>query len=131
MQLIEFGAPLEMFVDSDVELRRTGNPRAQLFAFENPGRFVLDSFADHDLTADVHEIEHAAHRVAGGCVGCFLVAASEPAQRIQRGGFCCAHKIEFDDALDVLVILFRQSQSHGASIFTHLARDDKRGRRNS
>jgi len=57
MQLIEFGAPLE-----------------------NSGRFVFDPFANHDFAADVHEVEHAAHRVAGGRVGCFLVAAPEPAE---------------------------------------------------
>src|SRR5213080_3848722 len=32
---------------------------------------------------------------------------------------CRAHKIELDDALDVLIILFQQSESHGAIRFTH------------
>ena len=131
---MEFGAPLEMLVVPsigsmrDIELRRTWNPRAELFAFENSRRIVLDAFADHDLAADVHQIEHAAHGVAGGCVRRFLVAAPEPAQRIQRRRFRRAHKIELDDALDVVIILFWQSQSHGASIFTHLARNDKTSR---
>ena len=56
-------------IDRDVELRRSGQPGAELFAFENSGRVVLDPFADHDFAADVHEIEHAAHRVAGGGIG--------------------------------------------------------------
>src|SRR5438874_2593748 len=32
---------------------------------------------------------------------------------------CRAHKIELDDALDVSIILFQQSESHGAIRFTH------------
>ena len=108
-----------------MKLRRTGNPRPELFAFKNAGRFVLDSFADDDFAADVHQIEHAAHGVAGCRVGRFLVTASEPAQRIQCRGFRRAHKIQLDDSLDVLIILFRQSQSHGSLIFTQVARDDK------
>src|SRR5216117_34000 len=112
-------------IDRDIELRRTWNPGAELFAFENSGRVILDSLADHDFAADVHEIEHAAHRVAGSCVGCFLVAPTKPAQRIQCGSLGGANKVELDDALDVPIILFWQSQSHEASIFTHVARDDK------
>src|SRR4030095_6376275 len=34
-------------------------------------------------------------------------------------------KIQLDDTLNVLIILFRQSQSHGSLIFTQVARDDK------
>src|SRR4029077_1888764 len=113
------------WVDGDVELRRTGHPRAQLFAFENTWRVVLDSFANDDFAADVHQIEHAAHGVAGCRVGRFLVTASEPSERIQGSGFRRARKIQLDDSLDVLVISFRQSQSHGALIFTQVARDDK------
>src|SRR4029077_14975475 len=75
------------WVDGDVELRRTGDPRAQLFAFENTWRVVLDSFANDDFAADVHQIEHAAHGVAGCRVGRFLVTASEPSERIQGSGF--------------------------------------------
>jgi len=77
-----------------------------LFAFENARRIVLDAFADDDLAADVHEIEHAAHGVAGGSVRRFLVASPEPAQRIERRRFRRAHKIELNDALDILIILF-------------------------
>ena len=54
-------------------------------------------------------IEHAVHRVA----------------RRRIGRFRRPHKIELHDALDVLIILFRQSQSHGVSIFTHLVHYDK------
>ncbi len=112
-------------IHSDVKHRRARDPRAQLFPFENARRFVLHPFANDDLAADVHQIEHAAHGVARRGVGGLLVAAPEPAQRIQRRRFGRAHKIELDDALDVLVILFLQSQSHGAFIFTQFARDDK------
>ena len=104
---------------------RAGNPSPELFAFENSRRFVLHSFANNDLAADVHEIEHAAHGVARGSVRCFLVTAPQPSQRVQRGRFRSTHKIELNHALDVLIILFRQSQSHGVSSFTHLPRDDK------
>ena len=94
------------WIDGDVKLRRTGNPCSKLFTFENTGCFVLDSFANDDFAADVHEIEHAAHGVAGRCVGGFLVAAPEPSERIQGSGFRRAHKIQLDDSLDVLVISF-------------------------
>src|SRR4029077_13685210 len=58
-------------------------------------------------------------------IGCFLVGAPQPAQRVPRCCFSCANKIQLDDALHVLIILFRQSQSHGSLIFTQVARDDK------
>src|SRR5205823_944923 len=118
----DVGCPID-WIDGDIELRRTWNPGAELFAFENARRFVLDSLTDHDFAADVHQIEHAAHRVAGSCVGCFLVAPTKPAQRIQCSRLGGANKIELNDSLDVPIILFWQSQSHEASIFTHLARD--------
>src|SRR5262249_31668965 len=102
------------WIDRDVKLRRTGIPRAELFAFENARRFILDSFTDHDFAADVYEIEHAAHRVASSRIGCFLIATTEPTKGIERRGFGRAHKIDLNDALDVLIILFRQSQSHEA-----------------
>ncbi len=43
-----------------------------------------------------------------------MFSNSEPAQGVQRRRFRRAHKIELDNALDVLIILFWQSQSHGA-----------------
>jgi hypothetical protein len=43
----------------------------------------------------------------------------------KRRGFSRAHKINLNDAFDILIILFRQSQSHGSLIFTQVARDDK------
>src|SRR4029077_1892730 len=103
-------------------------PRAEVFAFENTGRVILDSFADHDFAADLHEIEHAADSVARCRIRCFLVAASEPPQRVQRCCFSCTHKIQLDDALDVLIILLRQSQSHGSLIFTQVEREYKTSR---
>ena len=63
-----------------MKLRRTGNPRPEMFAFKNAGRFVLDAFANDDFAANIHEIEHAAHGVAGRRIGRFLVAAPEPPQ---------------------------------------------------
>ncbi len=92
-------------IERDVELRRARQPHPELFAFENTGRVVLDPFADHDFAADVHEVEHPADRVAGGVVGFFFFAAAEPGKGIERGGFRCADEIEFDDALDVVVVL--------------------------
>ena len=83
MQLIEFGMPFEMLVVPsigsmrDVERRRAGHPGAELFAFENPGRVVLDSLADHDFATDVHEIEHSTHRVTGRLIRFFLFAATQ------------------------------------------------------
>ena len=47
-----------------------------MFAFENSRRVIFDPFADHDFAADVHEVEHAAHCVAGRRVGFFLFAAA-------------------------------------------------------
>ena len=84
-----------------------GQPHAELFAFENSGRVILDPFADHDFAADVHKIEHPADRVAGGGVGFFFFAAAEPGEGVQRGGFGRPNEIEFDDALDVVVVRVR------------------------
>ena len=58
-------------------------------------------------------------------------AASLSPRPSQRSEFRAAasvarDKIQLDDSLDVLVISFRQSQSHGALIFTQVARDDKK-----
>src|SRR5262249_36782812 len=114
------------WIDGDMKFRRTGIPGAEMFAFENARRVILDSLTDHYFAADVDKIEHAADGVARCRVRCFLVAAPEPAQRVQRRRFGSAHKIQFNDAFDVLIILFRQSQSHGTTIFTQVARDDKR-----
>ena len=100
-------------IDGDIERRRARNPGAELFAFENSRRIVLDPFADDYLAADVHQIEHAAHGVARSRVGRFLVAASEPAQRIKRGRFGRAHEIELNNALDVVVTYFRQPMHDG------------------
>ena len=92
-------------VERDVELRRAREPRAELFAFENARCVVLDPFADHDLAADVHQVEHPANGIAGRRVGFFLFAAAEPVEGIERGGLRGPDEIEFDDPLDVVVIL--------------------------
>jgi hypothetical protein len=107
MQLIEFGAPLEMLVVPSIGSMAMSNwnPGAELFAFENARCLVLDSFADHDFAANVHQIEHAAHRVARSRVGCFLIAPTKPAQRVEGCRFRRAHKIELNDALDVMIML--------------------------
>ena len=62
-------------IERDVERRRPGHPCAELFAFENAGRIILDPLADDDFAADVHKIEHAPHRIARGFVRFFLFAA--------------------------------------------------------
>jgi hypothetical protein len=51
-----------------------------LLAFKNARRVVLDPFTDDDLAADVHEIEHPAHRVARRLVRFFFFTAPEPGQ---------------------------------------------------
>ena len=61
-------------VERDVELRRAREPHPELLALENTWGVVLDPFADHDLAADVHKVEHPADRVAGGGIGFFLFA---------------------------------------------------------
>ena len=58
-------------------------------------------------------------------------SASSSPRPSQRNEFSAAasvamHKIQLDDALNVVIILFRQSQSHGSLIFTQVARDDKK-----
>ena len=113
-------------VDRDIELRRTRKPRAELFAFKNSRRVVLDSFADDDFAADVHQVEHAAHGVAGGGVGFFLFAAAEPAQRVQRSRFSRPDKVELNDALDVGIILFWQARHGEALRLAHGPANDKR-----
>ena len=102
-------------IDRDIELGCAREPGAELLAFKNSGGVVFDSFADHHFTADVHQIEHAAHGIARRCVGGFLVAAPEPAQRIEGGRFGRAHEIELNDPLDVVIIYFRQPMHDGRS----------------
>src|SRR5207244_6742936 len=102
-------------IDRNVELRRARNPGAELFAFKNTGGFVFDSFADDDFAANVHQIEHTAHRIARRRIGRFFVAASEPSERIERSGFGGAHEIELNDAFDVVITYFRQPMHDGRS----------------
>src|SRR5262249_21395751 len=123
--LRNIGRPIDG-IDCDIELGGSWHPRPKLFAFKDARCFVFHSLTDDDFAADVHKFEHAAHGVAGRRVCRFLVTAPEPAQRVQRRGFSRAHEIELNDSLDVLIILFRQSQSHGALIFTQVAHDDKK-----
>ena len=117
MQLIEFGAPLEMLVVPSIgssAMSNGGEPGSQVPScspLKMPGRVVLDPFADHDLAADVHEIEHPAHRVAGRRIRLFLFAAPEPVQGIQRRRLGRAHEVEFNDALDVVIVLRCASSS--------------------
>ena len=88
MQVIEFGAPLAMLVVPSIgssAMSNCGAPGSHIPScspLKMPGRVVLDSFADHDFAADVHEIEHPADRVAGGGVGFFLFAAAEPGKAL-------------------------------------------------
>ena len=110
--------------DEKASLRR--RPCAELFAFENSRRVVLDSIADNNFAADVHEIEHAAHGVAGCRVRCLLVATPQPAQRIEGRRFRRADKIELNDAFDIVIFLFRQAVRHGRIRFTQVVRNDKR-----
>src|SRR5436305_14981575 len=109
-----------------MKFRRTGIPGAEMFAFKNARRVILDSFTDYHFAANVDEVEHAADGVTCCLIRCFLVAASEPAQGVQRCCFSCTDKIQLDDSLDVPIILFRQSQSHGSLIFTQLDLNDKK-----
>jgi hypothetical protein len=82
-----------------------------LFAFKNARGVVLDSLADHDFAANIHEVEHAADRIAGRGIGLFLFAAPEPGQGIERRCLRRPNEIQFDDSLDVVVILLWNS--HG------------------
>ncbi len=100
-------------INCNIELRRAGQPGAELFALENSGGVVLYAFADHDLAANVHEIEHSAHRVAGGGIGGFLVAAAKPAERVQRRGLSRADEIELNNAFDVVITDFWEAMHDG------------------
>src|SRR5205814_2863188 len=104
--------------------RRAGKPGAELFAFKNSGRVVFDPFTDHDFAANVHEVEHAAHRVAGGRVGGFLVSAAEPTERIQRRGFGRADEIELNDAFDVVITDFWEAMHERANFPTSRRNDN-------
>ncbi len=110
-QQMEFGAPLAMLVVPSMgssamsNFTRARPPRAEVFALEDARRVVLDALADDDLAADVDEVEHPADGVAGGLVGEFLFALAEPLDGVERGGLRRAHEIEFDDALDIVVML--------------------------
>ena len=84
---------------------RARPPRAEVFALEDARGLVLDPLADDDLAADVDEVEHPAHGVAGGLVGEFFFSLAEPLDRVERGGLGRAHEVELDDALDVIVLL--------------------------
>ena len=72
-----------------------------MVAEKNSRRVVLLPFADDDITADVHKIEHAVNRIASRAVRLFLFPATEPRDGIERGIFRCAHEFEFDRALGV------------------------------
>jgi len=80
MQLIEFGAPLEMLVVPSIgsmAISNCGEPGIQV---PSCSPLKMPGASNDDFAADIHQIEHAAHGVAGSRVGRFLVAASEPAQ---------------------------------------------------
>src|SRR6266704_3263819 len=95
----------------------TGEPGAELLALKNSGRFILDALTNHDFAANVHQIEHAAHRVAGGRIGGFFVAAPEPSERIECRRFRRADKVELNDAFDVVVTDLRKTMHCGALSF--------------
>ena len=50
-------------------------------------RFVLLALADDDNPVDADRSEHVAHRVDGGLVGGFLVAAADPSSGAEGRGF--------------------------------------------
>ena len=89
-------------IERDVIVRRAFDPGADAFPFEDAGRVVLDALTDHDLAADVHQIEHAAHGIAGGGIGGFLVTFADPLHDIERCDFRSAEKVKFEEPLHVI-----------------------------
>src|SRR5262249_52702495 len=88
-------------VQRDVEAGRAGLPVADAFALEQTGGVVLDALADNNLTAHVHQIEHAADGVARRGIGGFLVALADPLHAVERRDLRRAEKIELKQALNV------------------------------
>jgi len=88
-------------VERDIETRGADPPRAELLAEKNARRVVLDAFADHDFSGDIHEIEHTVDRVASRRVRRFLLSATKPMDDIERRIFRRTHKLKFDRPLGV------------------------------
>ena len=84
-------------VDRDVDLRAVAV--ADLLAVVEHRRLVLLALADHDDAAHLHAVEDGAHRVDGGLVGGFLLAATDPASRSHRTGLGDAHELQRDVAI--------------------------------
>ena len=107
MQLMAFGRPRPTFVVPSTGSRAISNrgasaaPGADAFALEQPRRLVLDALADDDFAANIHQIEHAANRIAGRGIGGFLIPLADPLHAIEGGNFRGAKKIELVQALNV------------------------------
>jgi hypothetical protein len=80
-----------------------------VFSLKDSRGVILDPFADHHFSANVHEVEHPADRIAGRCVGLLLFAASDPRQGVQSGCLSCPQEIDLDDAFVVFVRLLMRA----------------------
>ncbi len=81
-------------IHRDVDLRRRAV--ADALAVEEHGRLVLLALADDDHTVHGHAAEHVAHGVDRGAVRHFLVAATHPPRRRQRGRLGDPHQFKSD-----------------------------------
>src|SRR5262249_39550296 len=83
-------------VDGDVETRRARLPGAEPVAKEQPRRVVLGPLANHYFSGDVHQVEDAVDRVAGGRVCLLLIAPAQPVQHVEGRVLRCADELELD-----------------------------------
>jgi len=98
----------------------------ELFAFKNAGAVVLDCTSPITTSPQMF-IRSNMPRMASQAAASAASLSPRPSHRreFRAAASVARGKIQLYDSLDVLVISFGQSQSHGALIFTQVVRDDK------
>src|SRR4029453_4681690 len=89
-------------VDGDVARGALTGPD-RLAVVEHRG-LVLLALADHDDAVHRDRVDHQAHRVDGGLIGCHLVAAAHPSARGERGGLGDPDELQGDVAVRTLFL---------------------------
>ena len=90
-------------------------PVADLFAVVEHWRFVFFALADDDHAAHRHRGDELAHRVDGGTVAAFLVAAAHPAAGRHRAGLGDSHQLQGQVAIRAHIKRGVQWGSHGGA----------------
>ena len=90
-------------IECDVDLRRVRDARVdtQTHALTDVEhrRLVALALADDDGAVDANGVERFSHRIDGGLVGRFFVAATHPSRARESGGFGDANEFECEVAV--------------------------------